>query len=163
MTGVMAKPVSAQSAQRCRYKHLPTPPSPPTCLLRTCYCPALIPSISLEYPGTLLLMLLLWSCYPPGTILLFSCYSPLNFVLLHCYSTATLFAVSCYSPDTLLPVSCYCPATVLRVSWYSPGNLLVPTCMQKFDSTEKSRPGPKQRGTEPRPPSPPAQDARWCR
>merc|ERR1711953_714528 len=108
----MAKPVSAQSAQRCRYKHLPTPSFPPTCLLRTCYCLALIPSISLEYPDTLLLC----SCYGPGTILLFAYYSPLNFVLLHCYSTATLFAVSCYSP----------------------GTLLVPTCMQKFASSENS-------------------------
>ena len=153
MTGVMAKPVSAQSAQRCRYKHLPTPPFPTTCLLRTCYCLALIPSISLEYPDTLLLC----SCYGPATL------------LLHCYSTATLFAVSCYSPDTLLPVSCYCPATVLRVSCYSPGTLLVPTCMQKFASSENSRPaGPNngernwvyRRSVHHEIPAPPAQTTR---
>ena len=98
-----------------------------------------------------------------GTILLFSCYSPFNFLLSACYSTATLLAISCYFPGTLLPVSCYCPATVLRVSWYFPGTLLLPTCVQKFESLENSSPGPKQRGTEPRPPPLPTQNVMACR
>ena len=121
MTGVMAKPVSAQSAQRCRYKHLPTPSFPPTCLLRTCYCLALIPSISLEYPDTLLLC----SCYGPATLLARSCYFPITLLLISCYYTATLLLLSLQSPATLLTLSCQCPVTVLRLSCESPVTLLV--------------------------------------